>query len=200
MRRALLVMVLAAVVALAVGYALASRLPRQTAPPPAADPALVVDGRNEPVRRIRATLFYVSEDGMRLVGADREVPYAERPADQARFIVEELLKPAPAPFASALPADTSLRAVFVTDQGDAFVDLNAVATTGHTGGSLDELFSVYAVVNSITVNLPAIQRVQLLVDGKEVDTLAGHVDIREPLGKNLKWVQAPEPAPAPATQ
>jgi hypothetical protein len=39
------------------------------------------------------------------------------------------------------------------------------------------------------VNLPAITRVQILVDGKEVDTLAGHVDLRHPLQQNLKWVR-----------
>ena len=31
--------------------------------------------------------------------------------------------------------------------------------------------------------------VQVLVDGKEVDTLSGHVDLRRPLAKNLAWVQ-----------
>jgi hypothetical protein len=59
----------------------------------------------------------------------------------------------------------------------------------HTGGALDELFTIYTIVNALTVNLPAITRVQILVDGKEVDTLAGHVDLRHPLQKNLKWVR-----------
>jgi hypothetical protein len=31
--------------------------------------------------------------------------------------------------------------------------------------------------------------VQVLVDGKEVETLAGHVDLRRPLEKNLTLVQ-----------
>ena len=31
-------------------------------------------------------------------------------------------------------------------------------------------------------------RVQILIDGKEVDTLAGHVDLRRPLAKSLEWV------------
>ena len=60
----------------------------------------------------------------------------------------------------------------------------------HPGGALDELFTVYTIVNVLTVNLPAIQRVQILIDGKEVDTLAGHVDLRQSLQKQLKWVQA----------
>jgi hypothetical protein len=37
--------------------------------------------------------------------------------------------------------------------------------------------------------------VQILIDGQEVDTLAGHVDLRRPLGKSLEWVEAPPPAP-----
>jgi hypothetical protein len=51
------------------------------------------------------------------------------------------------------------------------------------------LFTIYAIVNAVTVNLPAISRVQILVDGKEADTLAGHVDLRRPLEKNLTWVK-----------
>ena len=83
-------------------------------------------------------------------------------------------------------------ALYMTDRGDAFVDLSVEARTKHTGGALDELFTVYAIVNALTTNLPAVTRVQILIDGKEVDTLAGHVDLRHPLQKNLKWVQTDE--------
>ena len=34
------------------------------------------------------------------------------------------------------------------------------------------------------MNLPAVTGVQILIDGKEVDTLAGHVDLRRPLRRN----------------
>jgi hypothetical protein len=140
-------------------------------------------------RKITATLYFVSEDGMSLVGVQHEVPFGETVLDQAREIVSAQLAPAPAPFASALPPSTTLRTLYLTDKGDAFVDLSSDARTKHTGGALDELFAVYAVVNALTTNLPAIVRVQILIDGKEVDTLAGHVDLRHPLQKNLKWVR-----------
>jgi hypothetical protein len=39
--------------------------------------------------------------------------------------------------------------------------------------------------------------VQILVNGKEVDTLAGHVDLRHPLAKNLEWIAPPEAADKP---
>ena len=41
----------------------------------------------------------------------------------------------------------------------------------------------------MTANLPAVQRVQILVDGKEVDTIAGHVDVRRPLERDTSLVR-----------
>jgi len=145
-------------------------------------------------RKITATLFYISEDGMSLVPVQREVAFAEPAVEQARQIVEaQIVQPAP-PLASGIPEGTKLRAIFLSERGDAFVDLTGEVTARHTGGALDELFTVYAIVNSLTVTLPAITRVQILIDGKEVDTLAGHVDLRNPLSKNLTWVASDKPS------
>ena len=148
----------------------------------------------DPQRRITATLFYVSEDGMALVPAQREVPFAEPVVEQARQVVLAQIAPAEAPLASAVPPSTSLRAIFLTDKGDLFVDLSAELSTAHPGGALEELFTVYSIVNAVTVTLPAITRVQILIDGKEVDTLAGHVDLRNPLSQNLSWVKSDNPS------
>jgi spore germination protein GerM len=142
-----------------------------------------------PERKIKATLYYVSEDGLSLVGAERDVPFGDPIVEQARRIVEAQLEtPAPAPLASAVPEGTTLRSLFISDRGDAFVDLSPEVTTRHPGGALNELFTVYVIVDALTVNLPSITRVQILIDGKETDTLAGHVDIRHPLTKSLKWL------------
>jgi spore germination protein GerM len=154
---------------------------------PEAAPAANAGAPAAPVRKITATLFYVTEDGMALAPVQKEVPFGESAADQARAIVEAQLAPA-APQVSAIPAGVTLRDVFVTERGDAFVNLSADITSKHPGGSLLELFTVYTIVNALTVNLPAITRVQILVEGKEVDTLAGHVDLRHPLAKSLEWV------------
>jgi hypothetical protein len=127
------------------------------------------------------------------------VPFGETTAEQAQHLIEEQVKPAPEPYAQAVPPGTTLHGVFVSDRGDAFVDLSAEIATAHSGGSLDELFTVYAIVNTITANLPAIKRVQILIDGKEVDSLAGHVDLRRPLPQNMTWVaRNNSTAPAPS--
>lgn len=143
---------------------------------------------------VNATLFYISDDGMRLVGFERPLARDVDPAAQARIILEAQLAEPPAPLLSPIPPGTELRAFYLAGQ-DAFVDLSAEVTLGHSGGSLEELFTVYAIVNAITTNIPAINAVQILVNGDEVDTLVGHVDLQHPLERNLQWVADPDSAP-----
>jgi hypothetical protein len=169
--------------------AIAPRIPVRSVPA-AASPAASVTPSG-PERKIKATLYYISEDGLSLPGVQREVPFADSIAEQARRIVEAQLTDAPPPYAPAVPGGTTLRALFIGQRGEAFVDLAGDVRTKHPGGALYELFTIYSIVNALTVNLPAITRVQILIDGKEADTLAGHVDLRHPLQKNLKWTELP---------
>ena len=188
-RRVWLVAGLAAVTLVA-GWVLLVGLPRwygrSAAKVSAAAPqsAPVVAGR-----KIKARLFYVSEDGTRLTGVERDVAFGEGTVEQARRVIEAQIAPTAEPLVSAVPPGTMLRALFVTERGEAFVDFSRELTTGHSGGSMNELLTVYAIVNALTANLPAVTSVQLLVGGKQVETLAGHVDLRRPLAKNLAWVQ-----------
>jgi spore germination protein GerM len=177
------------VVAAMLGWLLFAGLPRWYGPQqPAAAPASSAADPSQPVRKIKARLFYVDADGMRLTPVERDVAYAERPADQAREIVNAQIAPVSEPLVSAIPAATRLRALFVTANGEAFVDLTGDVQSAHPGGSLNELLTVYTIVDALTENMPAITAVQVLVDGKEVETLAGHVDLRRPLAKNLTWI------------
>jgi hypothetical protein len=142
-------------------------------------------------RTIRATLFYANETGDALVGVEREVLQADDPAEQARNILDRQFEPAPPPLIQVVPEATRVRTVFLIEGGTAFVDLTGEVASTHPGGSLDELLTVYAIVDALTVNLPSITRVQILVDGKEVDTLAGHVDLRRPLPANRALIRPP---------
>ena len=141
-----------------------------------------------PDRTIKARLFFVSADGLRLTSVERDVPFAEG-AEQAREIMRAQIAPNTESLVSAVPTGTELRALFITEQGDAYVDLSREAVTAHPGGTLSELLTVYTIVNVLTVNIPAVRSVQILVEGREVQTLSGHVDLRQPLAKNLGLVQ-----------
>jgi spore germination protein GerM len=179
-----------ALVAVALGWALMAGLSRvleTSAPPEAIDaPAQqTAPAAAAAVPRIKATLFFGSEDGLGLTPIEQEVPLAQGTVAQARAIIEaQLAAKPPEGYVSTIPAGTKLLGVYVSERSEAFVDLDATVRAKHPGGSMNELFTVYTIVNVLTTNLPDIQSVQLLIDGHEVDTLAGHVDLRHPLRKN----------------
>ena len=102
---------------------------------------------------------------------------------------------------SAIPLGTKLQALFITNTGEAFVDVSPEIMFAHPGGSLNEMLTIYTLVDALTANMPAVTSVQLLVNGKEIETLAGHVDLRRPLARNMEWVETVAPATpdAPAT-
>lgn len=187
------------VVSIALGWGLMaglSRVLRQADPQPAADaeppPAQTTPSATPAVPRIKANLFYASDDGQRLVAIEQEVPLAEGRVAQARALVEaQLAAVAPAELAATIPQGTTLRGLYLSDRNEAFVDLDAAVRDQHPGGSLNEMLTIFTIVNAITVNLPEIQSVQILIDGREVDTLAGHVDLRRPLRKNDTLTQTP---------
>ena len=169
-------------------WGMTAALERLTRPAPVTGPA-TAPATGEATAHITATLFYATEEGDSLVAVRREVVLAEGVVGQGRLIVAAQLEPPPKPYVSAIPAGTTLRAFYATERGDAFVDLSPDISRAHPGGSLAELLTVHAIVNAVTANLPAITRVQILIEGHEVDTIAGHVDIRRPLIRDVSLVR-----------
>ncbi len=185
----LLVLIAAAVVAIGV-----FRVTRYfEGPAPAGEPPAAAapsdTGAASPEGHIKARLFYGAPDGEHLIAVERDVPLGATPLEQARQIVTAQLAPAADAPASPIPAGTTLRGFFLTDEGLAVVDLSPEARTAHPGGTMNELLTVYAIVNALTVNLPAITSVQLLVNGETVESLAGHVDLRQAFRTNTEFIQ-----------
>ena len=166
-----------------------SLLERMVSPVPAQQnaPAAAAPAANVP--HIIATLYYGTADGQALAAVKREVPLGDGPRAQGRQILESELEGAPAPYLSLIPPGTMLRAFYITDRGDAFVDLSPEISSMHPGGSTNELLTVYAIVNTVTANLSSVERVQILIGGKQADTLAGHVDLRRPFERDTSLVR-----------
>ena len=162
--------------------------PRWLATVPAAEISTVATTPAAEARKIRARLFYVDDQGTGLTGVEREVLYGEGTIEQAKRIVEAQIAAPPEPLASAIPPGTALRRVFFTKAGDMYVDLSPELRQNHPGGTTNEILTVYAIVSVLTTNLPAVTGVQILIDGKEVDTLAGHLDLRRPIERDPKWI------------
>jgi len=76
-----------------------------------------------------------------------------------------------------LAPGSEIRGVYLVDPGLAVIDLNAAFANGHRSGVLIEELTMASLLGSLSANIPGISRITILVDGKERDTLAGHVDL-----------------------
>lgn len=78
-----------------------------------------------------------------------------------------------------LPPGAEIRSVFLIDPGVAVIDVNSAFADGHRSGVLVEELTIASLIHTISTNIPGILRVQILVNGQERDTLAGHADIAD---------------------
>lgn len=76
-----------------------------------------------------------------------------------------------------LGSGSEIRSVFLVDPGVAVIDVNSAFSDTHRSGVLVEELTVTSLIHTISANIPGILKVQILVEGKERDTLAGHADL-----------------------
>lgn len=135
-----------------------------------------------PLRRKEVEVYFPSALENGLVSEFREIFDTATPGDRAKQIIAELIAgPATDNSLRSLQPSTQLRQVFVTEDGTAYLDFAAGLAEGARGGSMRELLLVYSVVDSVVLNIPEIVRVAILVNGRPVETLNGHLDLRRPL-------------------
>jgi hypothetical protein len=118
----------AAALAWVLFVALPRRAARSNAPSAAAAPTQAPAGSG---RKIKARLFYVAQDGIHLTHVERDVPYGEGTLEQAREIVAAQMAPVSQPLLSAIPAGTTVRALFLSEAGDAYVDFQRETCPPH---------------------------------------------------------------------
>ena len=119
-------------------------------------------------------------------GTLREVPaevFATATATtRAKQVVEALLRgPDREDLVGPLPEGTLLRSLFIDNRGTAYVSVSEHAMRAAPGGSSWELVSIHSLTNSLVRSVPEVERVQVLVEGQEIETLTGHVDLSRPL-------------------
>jgi spore germination protein GerM len=162
---------------------------------PAADPETAVeeDAPSAPLTRLPVTLYFPSLHQDALIPEPSEIFNTASAGDRAKQIVSDLIEgPKDDDMATrCLPTSTRLRQIYVLDDGTAWADFNSDLRFGLGGGTDRELMAVYAIVDSIVLNIPEIDRVGLLIEGEPIRTLNGHLDLSRPLGPNIMLVEEP---------
>lgn len=134
--------------------------------------------------------LYFLDGSRRLSPLSRQVQAPARLADRAQLAIEQLIDAGEDPGRiSPLPAGTVLRELWVSrESGTAFLDFNDDLPDLLGGGSLAEIHAVYSIVGTLTSTFPEIHQVQILLGGRPVDTLNGHLDLSEPLVPLSDWL------------
>jgi germination protein M len=133
---------------------------------------------------IQVKLFVVAPSGRRLAAESQEIPLEPSVQEQAAQVVELLLRRS-----TAFPRGVKLREIFITSQGVAYVDLSQELVSNHPGGTSAEELTVFSLTNTLITNFPAIKMVRLLVEGREIQTIAGHLDLTVPYGRAPAYLQ-----------
>lgn len=180
----LIMIVAAAVMAVAVGWWIAKRV-SQSEPAALNSPE---QPEHAPSRRM-AHLYFGDAQGRYLMAEQRVM---DQPADDVVFgrqLVEMLIRGPEQGGSRALPAGAKVRAFFVNESGTAFLDFERDSFADHPGGVGAELLSIYAIVNTLVLNVDRIRSVKLLIGGREAATLVGHVDLHVPFEVDMLWVR-----------
>jgi len=136
-------------------------------------------------------LYFSAPQENYLLAEEREIIISLNPNREVEEILEELIKgPRDISLSSTLPSSTRVRDVWV-EKNCIYVDFTSSLTEAHPGGSSGELLTVYSIVNTLLDNFPSCSYVQILIQDKPAETLAGHVNITEPLSKNPDLVKNP---------
>ncbi len=124
-----------------------------------------------------ARLFAAGPDGLLHV-REVELPRFSTTRGRAEALVQRIVEES-----GTFPEEVQVLDVFVSGRGVAVINFTLDLLEGHSGGLHAEELTVYSLSHTLVESLPAIAEVRLLVEGRETETLAGHLDLRSGFGR-----------------
>lgn len=126
---------------------------------------------------INIKVYYPDENATKLVAVEKSIKDTD---NRYQAAIETLMAGTDQKgLVNVFPKKAKLLQVTVSGKV-AKVDFSRELQKNFAGGSTGEEMLVGSVVNTLT-EFPEITKVQILVDGKEIETLSGHMDLSQPL-------------------
>jgi spore germination protein GerM len=132
------------------------------------------------------SIWFSSRQEDALVAERHRVPPSPTAFERAKASLQELIAGPKTDALRTVSAEVIIREVFIDEQGTAYVDFSEALSQTHPGGPWAEMLTLRSILQTLLANVPEIKRMQILIEGREVETLAGHLDIRQPL--DATWV------------
>ncbi len=146
-----------------------------------------------PLRQVK--LFFFQPESLGLVDISQELRLSHGKIERLKQIINALLDGAPPTLINTIPKGTQLYEVYLDDQSTAYLDFSGALSAAHIGGTTAELLTIRTILKTVQANFGEdIKSVQILIEGQEVDTIAGHVDISKPLSLTTNRQAMREPS------
>lgn len=141
-------------------------------------------------RAITVSLYFGDKDHFALLAEQRELQPPKSPVALGRTIIRELTAgPHNNNLVRTLPDSDILRTFFIASDKTAYVDLDSEMWAHHPGGVQSDILAIYAIVNSLVLNMVEIDAVKILILGREPILPTGHLDLRYPLKANILLIR-----------
>ncbi len=129
---------------------------------------------------IKMKVYFATTDAMNL--SAETFNYAPQDYTPQNALIRLIQGPKSSNLISVMPQGTELLGFYIKNN-IAYVNFNDKLRKNYGGGSAGEILLVAAITNTLT-EFDQIKKVQILVEGKKVDTIGGHIDVREPVGRS----------------
>jgi len=129
----------------------------------------------------KVKLYFVNQDG-KLQAEKREIQGGGSIQEDVKLCIEELAAgPKEKGLMRSLPPLVFIKGVYLDENRCIYLDFNKSITEKPVGGTKREQQMIYSLVNTILDNFGQLNSVKILVDGQEIKTLGGHLDVNQPL-------------------
>jgi spore germination protein GerM len=127
------------------------------------------------------TLYFADIENIELTVETRQVAIGRGFVEQAEQVIRALVAGPEHEAVNTIPDGTAVLGVYYDpDTAILFLDFSGEFVAGHPGGASAEYHTVSAILKTVSENFPEISAVQILVEGSQVGTIAGHLNAYQP--------------------
>jgi hypothetical protein len=136
----------------------------------------------------KVQLYFSDSNERFLTPVARYIPKRKSIKGQAEELAKAILEGPKQGLIRTFPDNVKLQNVDIKKNGTALISFDKNLIEAHPGGSTSELMTIYSLTNTLILNIPKIKKVKLLVDGKEIETIKGHISTRDAFSLNRELI------------
>lgn len=133
--------------------------------------------------------IYFSDDQERFLRPEKRFVVKETdPALQAKAIAEALIDGSKTKLIDTFPRGVAVKDAKMEDAQTVSISFSKNLTKAHPGSGASEMATIYSLTNSITQNISTIKKVKILVEGRELSSIKGHISTLNAFSPDLELI------------